>query len=426
MDETIIKPRPGRLSRGMEDANTSKSHSDKTVVSLSQSDSGSAPLNNISIFKNGLLEAANDCFSLVIFINQSSEVENLAALKHRAIESIKRFESTLRAKSIDLSVINNARYCLCAALDEAALNAKWSSLEWAEESLLSTFHKETFGGEYFFTLLDDALLHPEANKEFLELQYHCLNLGFKGKYRVDTGGDSKIDDYRNRVYHILNQLDGPQSKYLTPSWKSRVAAGMELRNQIPLWVVVSVLTLLTLAVYLFFNMRLNEKVATTTDNLNLVHPISSSQTEDTKNTQLDLLTQLMHTEIQRGVVSIERQSDRIRITINNESLFNVGEASLRPSFQPILEKLALSLEGTKGKILITGHTDDSPISTNQYPSNWHLSLARATQVANSMAKNTGLMGRLWPEGRGSAEPLVSNADSNQKALNRRIEIDLLF
>ena len=65
----------------------------------------------------------------MIFINQSSEVENLVALKHRAIESIKRFESGLRAKSIDLSVINNARYCLCAALDEAALNA--SGAHWS-------------------------------------------------------------------------------------------------------------------------------------------------------------------------------------------------------------------------------------------------------------------------------------------------------
>ena len=263
------------------------------------------------------------------------------------------------------------------------------------------------------------------NRNFLELQYHCLNLGFKGKFRVEASGESKLEDYRNRIYHILNQIDGPHSQFLAPSWKSRVAAGMELRNQIPLWVVISVLALIALVVYLFFNMRLNEQVDATAENLKLVHPLSSSQVEGNKSKQLDLLTQLLHTEIQRGIVSVEQQTDRIRITINNESLFNSGEAILLPSFQPILEKLALSLEGTKGKSLITGHTDDSPISTSQYPSNWHLSLARATQVANSMAKNTGLMGRLWPEGKGSAEPLVSNTNSD-KALNRRIEIDLLF
>ncbi|MCQ8880539.1 type VI secretion system protein TssL, long form [Pseudoalteromonas shioyasakiensis] len=425
MDETIIKPRPGRLGRNKSNSEASQGSSDKTVVSFSHSSPEKANVSSVSIFKNELLDAANDSFSLIIFINQSSQIDSLAALKHRAIESIKRFETNLRAKSIELTVINNARYCLCAAIDEAVLNAKWSSLEWAEESLLSTFHKETFGGEYFFTLLDEALAHPEMNRNFLELQYHCLNLGFKGKFRVAASGESKLEDYRNRIYHILNQLDGPHSQFLTPSWKSRVAAGVELRNQIPLWVVISVLALIALVVYLFFNMRLNEQVDATAENLKSVHPLSSSQVEGNRSKQLDLLTQLLHTEIQRGIVSVEQQTDRIRITINNKSLFNSGEATLLPSFQPILEKLALSLEGTKGKILITGHTDDSPISTSQFPSNWHLSLARATQVANSMAKNTGLMGRLWPEGKGSAEPLVSNTNSD-KALNRRIEIDLLF
>ena len=107
-------------------------------------------------------------------------------------------------------------------------------------------------------------------------------------------------------------------------------------------------------------------------------------------------------------------------------MFKQGDAQLLPSFQPILEKLALSLEGTKGRVLITGHTDDLPISTDTYPSNWHLSLARATQVANLMAKSTNLSGRLWPEGKGAAEPIASNSDSASRSLNRRIEIDLLF
>lgn len=127
-----------------------------------------------------------------------------------------------------------------------------------------------------------------------------------------------------------------------------------------------------------------------------------------------------------GIVTIKKNIDRIRISINSESLFNQGDSKLLPSFQPILEKLALSLEGTKGRILITGHTDDTPIRTDKYPSNWHLSLARATQVANSMAKSTNLSGRLWPEGKGAAEPIASNSDSASRSLNRRIEIDLLF
>ena len=109
MDETIIKPRPGRLGRNKSNSEASQGSSDKTVVSFSHSSPEKANVSSVSIFKNELLDAANDSFSLIIFINQSSQIDSLAALKHRAIESIKRFETNLRAKSIELTVINNAR-----------------------------------------------------------------------------------------------------------------------------------------------------------------------------------------------------------------------------------------------------------------------------------------------------------------------------
>ncbi|MEG3759803.1 type VI secretion system protein TssL, long form [Pseudoalteromonas carrageenovora] len=425
MDETIIKPRPGRLGRNAAN-NTSEVDPDKTVMSVEPASDSLVNTAQVSIFKNPLLEAATDCFSLVISINKSLEAPNIAALKHRCVEAIKRFEVEVRSQSLSKDVIKNTRYCLCAILDESVLNSKWSSMEWADESLLSTFHKETFGGEYFYTLLEGALAHPEKNKQFLELQYHCLNLGFKGKYRLENVGGTKVEDYRSQLYQLLNQLDGPLNNKLSPNWQKRVAAGVELRNQVPLWVIFSVLGLILLSIYLFINMRLNNGVTNVNQQLAVIHPLVQEHSVDKKDQQLLVLEQLLQTEIQLGVVSIKKISDRIRISINSASLFNPGDSKLLPSFQPILEKLALSLEGTKGRILITGHTDDTPISTDKYPSNWHLSLARATQVANSMAKSTNLSGRLWPEGKGSAEPIASNSDSASRSLNRRIEIDLLF
>ncbi|CAM2905433.1 type VI secretion system protein TssL, long form [Pseudoalteromonas distincta] len=426
MDETIIKPRPGRLGRDASNNTQVENDPDKTVMSVEPAASNIPSNAKVSIFRNPLMEAATDCFSLVISIRKSVEMTNLAALKHRCVEAIKRFEVEVRNQNLSKDVIKNSRYCLCAILDESVLNSKWSSMEWADESLLSTFHKETFGGEYFYTLLDNALSQPEQHKAFLELQYHCLNLGFKGKYRLDTVGDNKVEEYRSQIYHLLNQLDGPINNKLSPNWKQRVAAGVELRNQVPLWVIFSVLGLLLLTVYLFINMKLNDDVAAINDKLAIIHPLAEDQAIDKKDQQLLVLEQLLQTEIKMGMVTIKKNIDRVRISINSESLFNQGDSKLLPSFQPILEKLALSLEGTKGRILITGHTDDTPIRTDRYPSNWHLSLARATQVANSMAKSTNLSGRLWPEGKGAAEPIASNSDSASRSLNRRIEIDLLF
>lgn len=427
MDETILKPRPGRMGRGIQQAKPVEEDPAKTVISSNSSSKPKARVasSNVAIFNNLIVEAASDCFSLVAFINKSIEVSDIASLKHKAIEAIKRFEVIARSQQVSNEMLNNGRYCLCALIDESVLNSSWSTMEWADESLLSVFHKETFGGEYFYTLLDNALSSPEQNIKFLELQYHCLNFGFKGKYRLAKEGDSKVEDYRNRLYQTVTQLKGPVSNKLSPNWDNRVASGVALREQIPLWVVFSILGLLALVIYLIINMQLNTKVAETEVSLASIHPILV-ETVNAKDQQLLVLEQLLQTEIQMKIVTVTYKSDRIRITINSQSLFKPGEANLLTSFQPILAKLGRSLEGTKGKILITGHTDNTPINTEKYPSNWHLSLSRATQVANSMAKNTNLSGRLWPEGKGAAEPLVSNSDASSRSLNRRIEIDLLF
>ena len=99
--------------------------------------------------------------------------------------------------------------------------------------------------------------------------------------------------------------------------------------------------------------------------------------------------------------------------------------NVQESYEPILQKIASSVEGSKGKLLITGHTDDTPIATAKYPSNWNLSLARATAVSNFLSQNSHLEGRLWPEGKGDSEPIMGNDSAQNRAINRRIEIDLL-
>ena len=88
-------------------------------------------------------------------------------------------------------------------------------------------------------------------------------------------------------------------------------------------------------------------------------------------------------------------------------------------------KIARALEGTEGRILVSGYTDDLPIFTSKYPSNWHLSLARANAMSDALASGANLHGRLWPEGHGNANPIAPNDSAQNRALNRRVEIDLL-
>jgi len=139
------------------------------------------------------------------------------------------------------------------------------------------------------------------------------------------------------------------------------------------------------------------------------------------------LEQLLQTEIGRNIVVVQELSDRISIRLISADLFASGSDQISPAYQPIIRKIARALESTQGQILITGHTDKQQIISSRYPSNWHLSLARATSIADVLAKDTRLSGRLLPEGRGSSEPLVvgSTISHEQHALNRRVEIDIL-
>lgn len=426
MDETIIKPRPGRMGRSSESVAPANDDPQKTVLAAIPENTVKQVTTPVSIFQNPLLEASSDCLSLVIYMNKHQHIDDIPALKQRCIDAIKGLEAELRGNELNPETIQKTRYCMCALIDESALNSNWTQGEWAKESLLSVFHKETFGGEYFYTLLDDALNNPNQNLHFLELQYHCFNLGFQGKLKLAKDGVSTIEDYRSRVYHLLSQFAGPIDPTLSPNWKERIAAGVELRNQFPLWVVFSLLGALGLFVYLLINMQLNNQVNDLTTKLDSIHPINNEVILTQKDKHFRILEQLLQTEIEKQVVTISSKEDRLRITLNNAMLFPSGTSELLPSVSPILAKLAMSLAGTKGKIQITGHTDNAPIDNEDYPSNWHLSLARATQVANFMGTQANLSGRLWPEGKGAAEPVASNDDAQSRAKNRRIEIDLLF
>ena len=83
------------------------------------------------------------------------------------------------------------------------------------------------------------------------------------------------------------------------------------------------------------------------------------------------------------------------------------------------------MKATPGTVLITGHTDNTPIRTLRYPSNWHLSQDRANAVKALLADSGVKAERMRAEGKADAEPVESNATPAGKARNRRVEITLI-
>ncbi len=134
---------------------------------------------------------------------------------------------------------------------------------------------------------------------------------------------------------------------------------------------------------------------------------------------------------QEGVadqVQVEADGSGIHIRLGDNIMFDVGKAELKPSAFPILNAIANMVHGKQFKeIFVEGHTDNVPIHTAKYPTNWELSTARALSVVRYLHYVEGIdASRLAAVGYGEYRPLVPNTTPQNRAKNRRVEIYIRY
>lgn len=127
-----------------------------------------------------------------------------------------------------------------------------------------------------------------------------------------------------------------------------------------------------------------------------------------------------------GLLEIEAFNDRVLIRIREKGSFGSGQAELKNAFKPILKLIADVLNQRDGLFIITGHTDDVPIQTRQFRSNWDLSAARAATVVHYFIQEGDIdPERLEIRAMSDNEPIVPNDSWENRAQNRRVEISVL-
>lgn len=131
-----------------------------------------------------------------------------------------------------------------------------------------------------------------------------------------------------------------------------------------------------------------------------------------------------------GNVSVYQEHEGVLIRFNDSILFDKGSAYLKEDSLKILREMADLLHSYDRVIRVEGHTDNDPISTGTYPSNWELSTARAVNVVKYLVAEVPENLRISPElmqaaGYGEYYPLVENTNEHNKTRNRRIEIVIL-
>ncbi len=137
------------------------------------------------------------------------------------------------------------------------------------------------------------------------------------------------------------------------------------------------------------------------------------------------LNQVMAPLVKNGQVSVTQTSRGVVLEINASALFDPGDAVLRGGSVKTLAEVAQVLGQGDQAIEVEGHTDNTPINTPQFPSNWELSSARASSVVRLFIVQGMTAARLTAVGSAANHPVVSNDTPDGRARNRRVTVTIL-
>jgi chemotaxis protein MotB len=139
----------------------------------------------------------------------------------------------------------------------------------------------------------------------------------------------------------------------------------------------------------------------------------------------DKVMRAMDVLVKANLVFVRRKTSLIEVEIRTDILFPSGSATLSPSAVPIIGRLAGVLKPFENPIRVEGHTDNRPIKTASFPTNWELSAARAASVVRLFAGDGIDPVRLSVIGKGEFQPVQSNATAEGRNANRRVVIVIL-
>jgi chemotaxis protein MotB len=144
-----------------------------------------------------------------------------------------------------------------------------------------------------------------------------------------------------------------------------------------------------------------------------------------KSAEFEALSASLSDEIKTGRIQISELQGKMTVRLAERVLFASGSATVNRDGKRTLEKIAAAFHELKGRIVrVEGHTDDVPIHTAQFPSNWELSAARAIAVVRLLQSQGVDPNSLGAAGYAEFQPISPNDTPEGRAQNRRIEITL--
>jgi type VI secretion system protein ImpK len=373
---------------------------------------------------NPLVEAAIPLLVLAGHLRATLQAADVPGIRRHALEALGRFEQRAQSSGVAAKTVIAARYALCATLDEAVLSTPWGGQSaWAQQTLLVTLHREAWGGEKFFEMLRRISVDPESYHDLIELQYLCLAVGFSGKYQVSEGGYAQIAQVRQDTYRRIHEQNGAVSSELAPRWKGVEDRRSRLIRYVPWWTVaVPALALLAIA-FTIFHTGLSRLAAPVHAELARVGTDAFTAPASGAPAVGVTLKQLLQPDERNGVVAVEEEGGRTRITLLAANLFPSGGAVLAAPHHETVRRIGAALDRVPGRVLVVGHTDDQPLRSLAFRDNFELSRERAVTVAKLLQPAVAHPARIEWTGVGPSQPRFRpESDPKNRQRNRRVEI----
>lgn len=389
-----------------------------------QSTEFGARLTAVQDATNPLLKAASPLLRALADMPEYLEADAIPELRSLLEQEVRTFQKLCEQTTIRRDHVLGASYCLCTALDEAAMQTTWgraggSGVEWITTGLASTFHEDRKGGDKVYLLIGRLMTEPKEHIDLLEVIYRILSLGFLGRYRFETDGHRKHDTVRQRLYSEITAQRGPVPAALSPHWESDTRGRSRPFYDFPVWITAALLSLILLAMFGYAKYDLMTRSAAVQKQISDIARMTPPPASPSLH-----LKELLKDEIAAGKVSVDEDDHHSAVTFHGDDMFVAGKATVNPSMQPLINKIAAEVVKVPGKVTVIGHTDNTPIRSRTFDSNQALSEERATQVMQLLQDAGVPANRLEAIGKGDVAPIADNKTFQGRAQNRRVEINV--
>lgn len=416
----------------------------RTMPQAGQVDA-SARMRQARVTDNPLLSSFGLLLGMAPELERAQQVENPETLRARLLDNLTYARDGAVSAGAPLARADQAAWFVGALLDDIALNTPWGGAShWPAQPLVASLYGDVDAGEQFFHRAEELLHYPDRDPDMLELVFHCLSFGFRGKHRT-TGpvGEGALTQLRAQMARHLRNHDA-QDAPLSPHWRGVEAPPEKQKFIVPVWAIVVIACVAMLLSYIFLSMRLTDQsdvLYTAAGTLPPLEPaaIYRPVRDSTPPAEialgvvsLDMLPLFAAAAPPDDLAALQGRED-VSLTVlavqaNSPEVFRSAKADINAEYADLVQSIAQVIVENQefiGAITILGHTDNVPVQrSNPFGSNQRLSEARAQTIQDILIANGVPADLITAEGRAAAEPIADNATREGRARNRRIEIIL--